>query len=168
MDSQIAHLRREAEIGGYEAANEAQGQLTAVYDSIAKLMGAGGEEIALMESATVAWLAGFHAVTRNFKAGDKSLTCEAGYAANFVSLLQLWRRRGVEIVVVPSDALMKIRVVYRTGRERVVRKRSGTPFAGVKGSRCMRGKSSGRLAAVFGSMLDKTALKTMLLMETNP
>ena len=103
LDTQIAHLKREAEIGGYEAADEAKDRLAAVYDSIAKLMGARADEIALVENATIAWLAGFHALTHTFKAGDKILTCEADYAANFVSLLQLKKHQDVEIVVVPSD-----------------------------------------------------------------
>jgi selenocysteine lyase/cysteine desulfurase len=102
-DTQIAHLEREAAIGGYEAAGEARERLAAVRASVATLLGAGREEVALTENATVAWLHAFHAVTRDLGPGNRILTCEADYAANYVSLLQIARRRGVEIVVVPSD-----------------------------------------------------------------
>ena len=40
LDAVIAYLRREAEIGGYEAATEAAARLEGVYDSVARLIGA--------------------------------------------------------------------------------------------------------------------------------
>ena len=55
LDAQIDHLRREAEIGGYEAADEAAERASAVYDSIATLIGAHRSEIARFEHATAAW-----------------------------------------------------------------------------------------------------------------
>ena len=51
----IDHLRREAEVGGYEAAAEASTRLDAVYESIALLIGATAGEIAVVENATRAW-----------------------------------------------------------------------------------------------------------------
>ncbi len=49
------YLQREADIGGYEAANEAAPLLDgAVCDSLARLIGAARDEIALTENATVA------------------------------------------------------------------------------------------------------------------
>ena len=39
LDAMTGHLRREAEIGGYEAADEAAARLDGVYDSVARLIG---------------------------------------------------------------------------------------------------------------------------------
>src|SRR3954468_7785411 len=54
LDAMIGYLRREAEIGGYETADESAARLDAVYDSVAGLVGAPRDEIALTENATVA------------------------------------------------------------------------------------------------------------------
>lgn len=47
VDAVTGDLRREAEIGGYEAAAEAMGRLAAVYASVARLINAAPDEIAL-------------------------------------------------------------------------------------------------------------------------
>jgi cysteine desulfurase / selenocysteine lyase len=98
----IAHLRREAEIGGYEAAAEVQARVDAVYVSVARLLGAAPEEIALVENATVGWLMAFHAIP--FQPGDRILTAEAEYASNYISYLQAARRYGLSVEPVPSLA----------------------------------------------------------------
>jgi selenocysteine lyase/cysteine desulfurase len=102
LDVQIAHLRREAEIGGYEAAAEAADRDTAVYESIARFIGADSAEIARAEHATAAWNAGFWSVP--MRAGQRILTAEAAYGANAVAFLRAQERRGVRLDVVPSDA----------------------------------------------------------------
>jgi cysteine desulfurase/selenocysteine lyase len=51
----MGHLRREEEIGGYEAAEEAADRLENVYLSVARLIGAQPNEIALAESGSRAW-----------------------------------------------------------------------------------------------------------------
>ncbi|WP_019014263.1 aminotransferase class V-fold PLP-dependent enzyme [Elioraea tepidiphila] len=102
LDAVIGHLRREAEIGGYEAADEAAERVQAVYASIARLIGAAPDEIALVESATQAWTLGFHAF--DLREGDRILTARAEYASNVIAFLHLARARGVVVEVVPSDA----------------------------------------------------------------
>ncbi len=97
------HLQREAEIGGYEAADEAAARLDGVYDSVARLVGAGRDEIALMENATVAWQMAFYGLALTMRPGDRILTARAEYAANYVAFLQVARRVGVTIEVVPDD-----------------------------------------------------------------
>ena len=54
LDAMTSHLRREAEIGGYEAAAEQAERLAGVHASVARLIGAQPEEIALVQNATAA------------------------------------------------------------------------------------------------------------------
>ncbi|KAA2214533.1 aminotransferase class V-fold PLP-dependent enzyme [Teichococcus oryzae] len=102
LEAQIRHLRLEAEIGGYAAMAAEAGLLDAVYDSVARLLNAGRREIALVENATVAWQMAFYSL--RFAPGDRILTAEAEYAANYVAFLQVARRTGAVVEVVPSDA----------------------------------------------------------------
>jgi cysteine desulfurase/selenocysteine lyase len=101
LDAMTSYLKREAEIGGYEAASEAQQKLDAVYSSVAQLVGADTREIALAENATVAWQMAFYSFS--FQPGDRILTARAEYAANYVAFLQVAKTQGVRIDVVPDD-----------------------------------------------------------------
>jgi cysteine desulfurase/selenocysteine lyase len=101
LDVMQDHLRREAEIGGYEAADEAQARLERVYDSVARLLGAAADEIALTLNATVAWQMAFYSLS--FRAGDRILTTRAEYAANYVAFLQMAKRTGAVIEIIPDD-----------------------------------------------------------------
>ncbi|KYG19592.1 aminotransferase class V [Bradyrhizobium sp. AT1] len=97
-----AHIDLESEIGGYAAADREAERLDAVYGSVARLLNAAPDEIALVENATVAWQMAFYSLP--FRKGDRILTAEAEYAANYVAFLQVARRTGAVIDVVPSDA----------------------------------------------------------------
>ena len=101
IDAVIDHTRLEARIGGYEAEARQAEQLHGVYGQVAGLIGAESREIALLENATAAWCQAFYALP--FKAGDRILTCEAEYAANYVAFLHRARRDGLVIDVVPSE-----------------------------------------------------------------
>jgi cysteine desulfurase / selenocysteine lyase len=102
VEAMLGYIRREADIGGYEAAHEAAPRLDAVYDSIARLVGASRDEIALTENATVAWQMAFYSLP--LRAGDRILTARAEYAANYVAFLQVARRTGAVVEVIPDDA----------------------------------------------------------------
>jgi cysteine desulfurase/selenocysteine lyase len=102
LDAVRDHLELEARIGGYEAQDRQAEALDGVYDQVARLVGAKGREIALLENATVAWCQAFYALP--FTSGDRILTCEAEYAANYVAFLQRAKRDGIVIDVVPNDA----------------------------------------------------------------
>jgi selenocysteine lyase/cysteine desulfurase len=106
--AQLRHLELEAETGGYEAAAAADDRIEAIYDSIARLLNADRAEIALVESATVAWDMAFYSV--GFAAGDRVLTAEAEYLSNYIAFLQVARRTGAVVDVVPSDAAGEIDV----------------------------------------------------------
>ncbi|MCP4083542.1 MAG: aminotransferase class V-fold PLP-dependent enzyme [Actinomycetia bacterium] len=94
------HLDLEVQIGGYEAHARQRDQLEGVYDSVATLVGGRADEIALVENATVAWCQAFYALP--FEPGDRVITCEAEYGANYVAYLQRVRRDGIVVDVAPS------------------------------------------------------------------
>lgn len=95
------HIQLEARIGGYEAAAQQSEMLDGVYADVAQLLGANPQEIALMENATAAWCQVFYGL--KLKAGDRVLTCQAEYAANYVAYLHRAERDGILIEVIPND-----------------------------------------------------------------
>jgi cysteine desulfurase / selenocysteine lyase len=98
----VNHLIREREIGGYEARGENAAAFDAFYGNIAKLIGAQPSEIAYIENATRAWDMAFYSVP--FKSGDVIITAQAEYVSNYLAFLQVARRTGAVIKVVPDDA----------------------------------------------------------------
>lgn len=102
VDAMKRHIDLESDIGGYAAADRESERFDAVYGSVARLLNAAPDEIALMENATVAWQMAFYALA--FREGDRILTAEAEYAANYVAFLQVAKRTGAIIDIVPSDA----------------------------------------------------------------
>jgi selenocysteine lyase/cysteine desulfurase len=98
----MGHLRRESEIGGYEAAEEATATIADTYRAIATLINARDDEIAVVESATRAWDMAFYAL--RFQPGDRVLISRAEYASNVIALLQVAERTGARIEVVEDDA----------------------------------------------------------------
>ncbi|MCZ9880183.1 aminotransferase class V-fold PLP-dependent enzyme [Arthrobacter sp. B2a2-09] len=101
MDTVVGHLRREEEIGGYEAAEEAAVRLDEVYSSVARLVGAAPDEIALAESGSRAWAAAVYSFP--FVPGTRVLIGRTEYAGNVVALRQLALRNGLEIAVLDDD-----------------------------------------------------------------
>ncbi len=100
-DAVIAHLRRESEMGGYEAAAAAADQIERPYPAIAELIGARTDEIAVVENATQAWDMAFYGLA--FRPGDRILTARAEYASNVIAYLQVARRTGAVVEVVDDD-----------------------------------------------------------------
>ena len=101
LDATLDHLKLEAEIGGYEAADRARPVLDGFYPSIATLIGADPGEIAYVENATRGWDLAFYSL--DFKPGDRILTCVSEYSSNYISYLQVAKKTGAEIVVIPDD-----------------------------------------------------------------
>ena len=101
VDAVVGHVRREAEIGGYEASAEAGPRLDAVYDSLARLIGGRPDQIAVIENATRAWDMAVYGYP--FKAGDRVITSRSEYVSNVVAMLQLRERHGIELVLIDDD-----------------------------------------------------------------
>lgn len=101
LDAQIAHLQLEAAIGGYEAAAHEGARIEGFYDASARLLNCQRTEIAFVENATRAWDMAFYSIP--FQPGDRILTAEAEYASNYIAFLQVTRKTGARVEVIPSD-----------------------------------------------------------------
>ena len=101
IDAVLDHIRLESEIGGYEAAERKQKDTERLYEAVASMMNCNADEIAFIENATRAWDMAFYSIP--FRSGDRILTASAEYASNFISFLQVARKSGAVIDVIPSD-----------------------------------------------------------------
>lgn len=101
LDAISDYLEREANMGGYEAANWSRDQIEHVYTLAARLLGCQADEIAFVESATRAWDMVFYAIP--LQPGDRILTSQVEYASNYISFLQVSQRTGAHIDVIPCD-----------------------------------------------------------------
>lgn len=108
LDAVTAHLRLEAQIGGYEAEAAAEAALEHTYDAIAALLNCERDEVACIENATRAWDMAFYAVPLG--PGDRILTAQAEYASNFIAFLQRARPTGAIVEAIPNDAHGQISV----------------------------------------------------------
>jgi len=95
LDAMLDHLRREAEIGGYVAADEAAERIEAVYGDVAALLGADGRNVALVENATVGFAQALSAIP--FRPGDLLVTTESDYPSNLYMYAALVERSGIEV-----------------------------------------------------------------------
>jgi selenocysteine lyase/cysteine desulfurase len=100
VDAITDHLRLEAEMGGYEAADARAGEVEAAYDETAALIGTVRRNLAVVENATVAVAQALSAF--DLEAGDEILTTRHDYVSNQLMYLSLARRRGVRVTRVPD------------------------------------------------------------------
>ena len=97
------YLDLEARHGGHGAAEREAPRLARVYDSVARLIGAAPDEIALTESATRAWQMAFYALEPRFTPDTRILVSRAEFGAGVAALRQVARRTGVRVAVIPCD-----------------------------------------------------------------
>jgi cysteine desulfurase / selenocysteine lyase len=102
IDAVSEHFQLEVLKGGYEAAEINAEKIRDFYRAAAKLIHCSPEEIAFVENATRAWDMIFYSIS--FKKGDRILTAEAEYASNYIAFLQVAKKTGVTIDVIPNDA----------------------------------------------------------------
>lgn len=103
-----AHLDAEMRLGPYEAAAACADELDDVLDAIAELIGCGEHEVALTQSATQSWQLIVHSLP--LQEGQRILTSASEYGSNLIGLIQLARRRGCGLQVIPDDGFGQIDV----------------------------------------------------------
>lgn len=108
LNAVVEHLYLEAAQGGYEAAELAQEKVDQTYQAIATLLGASKPEIAIIENATRAWDMAFYSIP--FQAGDRILTAQAEYGSNYIAFLQMAKKTGATIEVIPNDETGQVSV----------------------------------------------------------
>lgn len=79
VEEVLSHVRLEARVGGYEAAEAAFDRVEGFYTSVARLLGARPQEVAFTESATRAWELALGSMA--LKAGDRVLTTVSEYSS---------------------------------------------------------------------------------------
>lgn len=101
VDRMIDHLRLESSLGPYEAAHDVAQEIDEGRRLVAHLVGADKEQLAFVGSAT----AGLHRVlsTIHLQRGDRVLVSGAEYASTILPMLQLSRRIGLRVEVIPDD-----------------------------------------------------------------
>lgn len=123
IDAVHTHLKREVELGGYEAADAAEADIDATYDAVGRLIGAAPATIAVVENATVAFAQALSAF--DFQPGDTILTSRNDYISNQLMYLSLAERHGIRIVRAddaPEGGIdpQSVRDLLRTGDVRLV------------------------------------------------
>jgi cysteine desulfurase / selenocysteine lyase len=108
LDMQIEYLNSEATIGGYETAEVYTDKLEGVYGKIGQMLNCQAAEVAIIENATRAWDMAFYSIP--FKVGDKILTGMNEYASNYIAFLQIARKTGAVVEVVPNDEYGQISI----------------------------------------------------------
>jgi selenocysteine lyase/cysteine desulfurase len=123
LDTVVAHLEREAVLGGYEAADAAAEEVAGTYAAVARLIGTAPRNIAVVENATAAFALALSAF--DFRPGDRILTTRNDYVSNQIMYLSLARRLGVEVVRaedLPEGGVdpASVRALVRARRPRLV------------------------------------------------
>ncbi len=107
-DAVTDHILLEAQLGGYEAADEAYAKVEHVYEAASKLLNCEKHEIAVVENATRGWDMAFYSIP--FKPGDRILTAVAEYASNYIAYLQVAKRTGAVVEVIPNDEFGQVSI----------------------------------------------------------
>ena len=101
-----SYLDLEAEVGGYEAEDISHAAISGAYASVARLLGASADEIAIGQSGTWALTTALRAI--DWRPGDVLLTSAVEYSSAWMAYLELSRTRGVTIEILPHHATGEI------------------------------------------------------------
>ena len=104
LDTVIAHLRLESEMGGYEAEAAVRDRIAAVRGSAATLLGADPDEVAVTGSDTEGFtkaLWGLH-LGGGLQRGQRILVDRIAYDSHYMGLLQVCGVAGTTVEAVPS------------------------------------------------------------------
>jgi len=99
-----AHLRLESTMGGYEAEAAVTDRLDATRSSVARLLGADDDEVALTGSDTEGWTKALWglALGGGLPAGGRVLVDHQSYDSHYLGLLQVCALTGTSIAVVAA------------------------------------------------------------------
>ena len=105
LDAMVAHLGAEARIGGYAAATAAQPRLDVLHRSVAGLLGAVPEEVAVTGSDTQSWAKAFwgFVLGGGIVRGQRVLVDRIVYVSHYMAILQASRHVGFGIDVIESE-----------------------------------------------------------------
>ena len=104
VDTVVAHLRLEADMGGYEAETAVGNRLAAVRASVATLLGADPVEVAITGSDTEGWTKALWGLFLGggLARGRRVLVDRIAYDSHYMGLLQVSGVAGTTIEAVPS------------------------------------------------------------------
>lgn len=100
IDAVVAHLELEGNIGGYEASYARAEAIEATYDRLAELIGASRHNVAVVNSATMAFVQALSSM--DLDSGDVIVTSRSDYTSHQIQYLSLARRRGCRIIHAPN------------------------------------------------------------------
>lgn len=102
------YIELESQIGAYETAIKEEDKIRNFYPTVAEFIHAKPSEISFIENATRAWDMAFYSLS--FKPGDKIITTVSEYASNYIAFLQVAKRHGAVIDVIPNDSTGQVSV----------------------------------------------------------
>ena len=106
LNTVTEYLQNEAFEGGYTTVDNAHEALEVTpYRTLATLLHCDPDEIAIVTSATEAWQQIIYglAASTPWKPGDRLLTSVCEYGSNYIAYLQLQKRYGIVIEVIPEN-----------------------------------------------------------------
>lgn len=105
LESVVSYLQDEALMGGYETFEKYATILNEkLYQSFATLLNCDPAEIAIMSSATDAWQQIIYGLAwqRSWTEDSVIVTCQHEYGSNYIAYLQIAKRTGARIDVIPD------------------------------------------------------------------
>jgi cysteine desulfurase / selenocysteine lyase len=104
LDTVIAHLRLESEVGGYEAEAAVSSRMDGVRSSAAALLGCDPTEVAVTGSDTEGWTKALWGLLLGggLPRGGRILVDRIAYDSHYLGLVQVSRVAGTSIEAVPS------------------------------------------------------------------
>lgn len=108
VSAMARHLRAEATLGAYEAAERHEAELRRPYRALAALLGCSPTDLAITDSASRAWSLAFSSVP--LRPGDRVLVSTVEYGSNYLALLHAARHSGARLEVLPTDEFGRVSV----------------------------------------------------------
>lgn len=102
VDAVVDHLREEARVGGKVAAARVADRRAGLRTSLARLVGARPDHVAVVENASRGWQLAVSSLARTWTPGRRILTWRGEYDSNAMSATALAAEHDAEVVVLPD------------------------------------------------------------------